>query len=41
MKKYTIINNETGEKHNYSWLSWNLAWALVFIFGVITGACIF
>ena len=41
MKKYTVINNETGKEYNYSRLSWDLAWVLVFIFGMITGACLF
>ena len=30
-----------GYKNDYSWLAWNIAWGLVFIFGMITGACLF
>lgn len=37
MKRYTVINNKTGYKSNYSYFMWNLAWSLVFIFGVLTG----
>ena len=37
MKKYTVINNETKNKFQYSKLQWNLAWGIVFLFGVISG----
>jgi hypothetical protein len=41
MKRYTVINNKTNNKTNYSELVWNAAWWLVFIFGIITGAILF
>lgn len=41
MKRYTLINNKTGHKNNYSFFIWNLAWILVFIFGMITGTILF
>lgn len=41
MKRYTVIDNKTGYKNDYSWLAWNVAWALVFIFGMMTGAVLF
>ena len=41
MKKYTVINNKTGYENDYSSLTWNIAWGLVFIFGMITGAMLF
>jgi len=41
MKRYTVINNKTGYENDYSWLAWNIAWALVFIFGMITGVTLF
>jgi len=41
MKLYTLMNNKTGQKNEYSWLAWNIAWLISFLFGVITGACLF
>ena len=38
MKRYTVTNNRTGYKNDYSWLAWNVAWWLVFIFGMITNS---
>ena len=38
MKRYTVINNKTGRKNDYSWVTWNIAWGLVFVFGILTGA---
>lgn len=37
MKKYTLIDNETGKISNYSKFMWNFAWLFVFIMGVICG----
>jgi len=39
--KYTLINNKTGDKYNYSFVMWNIAWVLVFILGIMTGAILF
>jgi len=41
MKKYTLINNESGKKSYYSSFAWNLAWTLVFLSGIVFGACLF
>jgi hypothetical protein len=40
MKRYTVTDNKTGNKYNYSYLVWNFAWAIVFAIGIITGYCI-
>jgi hypothetical protein len=37
MKKYTVIDNETKDKFQYSRLQWNLAWVLVFSLGILLG----
>jgi hypothetical protein len=37
MKRYTLIDNKTGEKHHYSYLVWNFAWGIVFVMSVING----
>lgn len=43
-KHYSVINNKTGIRNEYSYLAWNLAWNiawfLVFIIGVLTGILI-
>lgn len=41
IKKYTVINNKTGYKNDYSTITWNVAWLFVFICGVILGATFF
>lgn len=41
MKQYKVINKKTGYENSYSWLAWNIAWVLVFIFGMITGSILF
>tara|TARA_R110000796_G_scaffold105733_4_gene216037 strand:+ start:97 stop:273 length:177 start_codon:yes stop_codon:yes gene_type:complete len=41
MKRYTVINNKTGYKNDYSWIAWNIAWGLVFAFGMLTGSMLF
>lgn len=40
MQKYTLIDNETGNKTYYSLFGWNLAWILVFISGILIGWCL-
>ena len=40
MKRYTLTDSKTGEKHHYSYLVWNFAWVVVFAIGIITGYCI-
>lgn len=41
MKRYTVIDNKTGYKNDYSWLTWEISWFLVFIFGVVVGSILF
>ena len=41
MKRYTVIDNKTGYKNDFSWLEWNIAWGLIFILGMMTGAILF
>lgn len=41
MNKYTLIDNESGNKREYSSFEWNLAWTLVFISGILIGAFLF
>ena len=39
-KHYSVINNKTGIRNEYSYLAWNIAWFLVFIIGFLTGILI-
>ena len=41
MKKFTLINNETGVRNEYSKMAWEISWVLVFVSGVVTGASLF
>ena len=41
MKRYTVIDNKTGYKNDFSWLEWNIVWGLMFILGMMTGAILF
>lgn len=36
-KEYTVINNRTKVKNNYTSLQWNLAWWIVWVLGIIVG----
>lgn len=37
MDKYTLIDNTTGKKKTYTSVQWETAWAMVFVFGILTG----
>lgn len=37
IKRYTIKDNKTGNTYKYSVLTWNTAWVIVFIIGLILG----
>lgn len=38
-KRYTVIDNHSGDKYYYSHLGWNFAWTIVFIGGILIGYC--
>ena len=40
MKKWTLRNNITNEETSYGSLTWEAAWAFVFLMGVLTGIMI-
>ena len=37
IKRYTLIDNLTGNRTHYSRFGWNISWILVFVLGVILG----
>lgn len=37
MKRYTLIDNKTGCKSEYSTIEWVSVWWLMWVFGVLTG----
>jgi hypothetical protein len=37
MKRYTLTDNETGDKYHYDYLTFLFAWVIVFAMGIITG----
>jgi hypothetical protein len=39
-KYYSVINNKTGRRDEYSYLAWNIAWFLAFFIGILTGILI-
>lgn len=40
-RKYTVTNDDTGEQHEYSDFTFNLAFAIVFACGTVIGAILF
>jgi hypothetical protein len=39
-KRYSVIDNKTGNVYKYTSLLWNFGWMLVFFFGVVAGIII-
>ena len=36
-KRYTLIDNLTGNRTHYGLFGWNISWSIVFLLGVIVG----
>ena len=40
MKRYTLTDNKRKHSYEYNYFTWNFAWVIVFVIGIITGYCI-
>jgi hypothetical protein len=40
MKRYKVIDLKYNKHSEYSNFEWNLAFLIIFIFGIITGICL-